>query len=117
VRIDNFAQIDDSILFEGVWVREGARIKRTIIDKGSEIPPGMEIGYDLKEDAKKFTVTKSGIVVVPKGFRAQYNKRTFRLCKAKRSFYLCKNGLPCYMYVQQTELSGSVQQKRPSGSV
>jgi glucose-1-phosphate adenylyltransferase len=71
VRIDNFAQIDDSILFEGVWVREGARIKRTIIDKGSEIPPGMEIGYDLKEDAKKFTVTKSGVVVVPKGFRAQ----------------------------------------------
>jgi glucose-1-phosphate adenylyltransferase len=71
VRIDNFAQVDDSILFEGVWVREGARVKRTIIDKGSEIPPGMEIGYDLKEDAKKFTVTKSGIVVVPKGFRAQ----------------------------------------------
>jgi glucose-1-phosphate adenylyltransferase len=71
VRIDNFAQVDDSILFEGVWIREGARIRRTIIDKGSEIPPGMEIGYDLKEDAKKFTVTESGIVVVPKGFRAQ----------------------------------------------
>jgi glucose-1-phosphate adenylyltransferase len=71
VRIDDSAQVDDSILFEGVWIREGARIRRTIIDKGSEIPPGMEIGYDLKEDAKKFTVTESGIVVVPKGFRAQ----------------------------------------------
>jgi glucose-1-phosphate adenylyltransferase len=71
VRIDNFAQVDDSILLEGVWVQEGARIRRTIIDKGSEIPPGMEIGYDLKEDAKKFTVTESGIVAVPKDFRAQ----------------------------------------------
>ena len=71
VIIDNFAQVDDSILFQGVRVREGARIKRTIMDKGAEIPPGMEIGYDLKEDAKKFTVTESGIVVVPKGFRAQ----------------------------------------------
>ena len=71
VRIDNFAQVDESILLEGVWVREGARIRRTIIDKGSEIPPGMEIGYDLKDDGKKFTVTESGIVVVPKGFRAQ----------------------------------------------
>ena len=71
VIIDNFARVDDSILFEGVRVREGARIRRTIIDKESEIPPGMEIGYDLKEDAKKFTVTESGIVVVPKGFRAQ----------------------------------------------
>jgi len=71
VIIDNFAQVDDTIVFEGVRVREGARIRRTIIDKESEIPPGMEIGYDLKEDAKKFTVTESGIVVVPKGFRAQ----------------------------------------------
>ena len=71
VIIDSFAQVDDAILFEGVRIREGARIRRTIIDKDSEIPPGMEIGYDLKEDAKKFTVTESGIVVVPKGFRAQ----------------------------------------------
>ena len=71
VRIDNCAQVDDSILLEGVWVRQGARIRRAIIDKESEIPPAMEIGYDLKEDAKKFTITESGIVVVPKGFRAR----------------------------------------------
>ena len=27
----------------------------------------MEIGYNLKEDKKRFTVTESGIVVIPKG--------------------------------------------------
>jgi glucose-1-phosphate adenylyltransferase len=71
VRIDNSALIEGSILLEGVWVKEQASIKRAIIDKDSEIPPGMHIGNDLKEDAKKFTVAESGIVVVPIGFRAR----------------------------------------------
>jgi len=71
VRIDSSAQVEDSILLEGVWVKEHARIKRAIIDKESAIPPGMQVGYDLKEDAKKFTVAESGIVVVPKGFRSR----------------------------------------------
>ena len=71
VRVDSYAQVEDSILLEGVWVKEHVRIRRAIIDKGSEIPPGMQIGYDLEEDARKFTVTESGIVVVPKGFRSR----------------------------------------------
>jgi glucose-1-phosphate adenylyltransferase len=71
VRIDSCATVEESILLEGVRIGEGARIKRSIIDKHSAIPPGMEIGYNLEEDAKRFTVTTSGIVVVPKGFRAQ----------------------------------------------
>ncbi len=42
------------------------RSGRAIIDKEVQIPSGMEIGYHLEEDAKRFTVTGSGIVVVPK---------------------------------------------------
>ena len=71
VRVDSCATVEDSILLEGVRIGEDARIKRSIIDKHSEIPNGMEVGYNLEEDAKRFTVTSSGIVVVPKGFRAQ----------------------------------------------
>jgi glucose-1-phosphate adenylyltransferase len=37
------------------------------VDKRVRIPDGYKIGFDLKEDAKKFTVTESGIVVIPKG--------------------------------------------------
>lgn len=71
VRVDSFAMVEESILFEGVRIGEGARVKRAIVDKHSEIPPGMEIGFNHQEDAKRFTVTSEGIVVVPKGFRAQ----------------------------------------------
>ena len=71
VRIESFAKVEDSILLEGVRVGEHAKIRRAIIDKESEIPPGMQIGYNMEEDTKRFTVTESGIVVVPKGFRAR----------------------------------------------
>jgi len=71
VRVDSSAQVEDSILLEGVWVKEDAKIRKAIIDKNSEISPGMKIGYDLEEDTKMFTVTESGIVVVPKEFRAR----------------------------------------------
>jgi glucose-1-phosphate adenylyltransferase len=71
VRVDSSAQVEDSILLEGVWVKKNAKIRKAVIDKNSEISPGMKIGYDLEEDAKMFTVTESGIVVVPKEFRAR----------------------------------------------
>jgi glucose-1-phosphate adenylyltransferase len=69
VRVESYARVEDSILLDGVRVREGAKIRKAIVDKYSEIPEGMSIGYDLKEDMKNFTVTESGIVVVSKGFR------------------------------------------------
>jgi len=69
VMIHSYAEIEDSILLEGVDVGRYAKIRRAIIDKEVQIPQGMEIGYNLDEDARRFTVTGSGIVVVPKGIR------------------------------------------------
>ncbi len=67
VRVNSFSEVYDSILMEGVNVGRYAKIKRAIIDKDVNIPQGVVIGYDLKEDKKKFFVTESGIVVVAKG--------------------------------------------------
>lgn len=66
VIIHSYAEVEDSILLDGVDVGRYAKIKRTIIDKGVKIPVGFKIGYDLDQDTKIFTVTRSGIVVVPK---------------------------------------------------
>jgi glucose-1-phosphate adenylyltransferase len=67
VRINSYARVEDSILFDGVHVGRHAKIRRAIIDKGAVIPPGFSIGYDLENDAKLYTVTDSGVVVIPKG--------------------------------------------------
>jgi glucose-1-phosphate adenylyltransferase len=52
---------------DDVDVQRNARLNRVIVDKGVRIPEGHRVGFDLKEDTKKFTVTESGIVVIPKG--------------------------------------------------
>lgn len=67
VRINSYADVDESILMEGVEVGRHSKIRRAIIDKGVKLPPGTTIGYDLEHDRERFTVTDSGIVVVPKG--------------------------------------------------
>ena len=67
VRINSYAEVYDSILMEGVNVARYAKIKRAIIDKDVNIPQGIVIGYDAKEDKKRFHLTESGIVVVAKG--------------------------------------------------
>ena len=66
VRINSYSYVTESILMEGVNVGRHTKIRRAIIDKYVDIPSGAEIGYNLKEDKKRFYVTESGIVVVPK---------------------------------------------------
>ena len=68
VRVNSYAEINDSILLQGVDVGRRAKIRRAIVDKGVCIPPELEIGYDADEDRRRgLTITESGIVVIPKG--------------------------------------------------
>ena len=67
VRIHSYTDIDESILMDGVDVGRHSKIRRAIIDKGVKIPPHTMIGYDPELDRQRFTVSDSGIVVVPKG--------------------------------------------------
>jgi len=69
VFIDDGAFVEDAILFQGVRVGAGARLRRCIIDKEVVVPPREQIGYDGKRDRERFTVSEQGIVVVPKGYR------------------------------------------------
>ncbi len=71
VRVNSYASVEESILFENVNIGRHCRIRRAIIDKHVDIPPGTSIGYDLEEDRKRFHVTESGIVVIPKGMRLE----------------------------------------------
>jgi glucose-1-phosphate adenylyltransferase len=66
VRINSYALVEDCVLMNGVEVGRGAKIKRAIVDKGVRIPPGYEVGWDLKEDRERFEVTPGGVVVIPK---------------------------------------------------
>ena len=67
VRVNSYAHVEDSILFEGVDVGRHAKIRRAIIDKGVKVPAGVEIGYDLELDRRRgFAVSEGGVVVIAK---------------------------------------------------
>jgi len=67
IRIGTNSEIYDSIILESVRIGKNVKIRKAIIDKYVNIPDNMNIGYNLEEDSKHFTVTDSGIVVVRKG--------------------------------------------------
>ncbi|MGH8646595.1 MAG: glucose-1-phosphate adenylyltransferase, partial [Gammaproteobacteria bacterium] len=72
VFVDDAATVEDSILFSGVRVGEGAQLRHCLIDKEVRIPAGERIGYDRELDAKRFTVSEQGIIVVPKAYTFDY---------------------------------------------
>ncbi len=66
VRVNSWATVDDSILLPDVNIGRNSTIRRAIVDRGVSIPPGTQIGVDRAADeARGFTVTETGIVVVP----------------------------------------------------
>jgi len=66
-RVNSYAAVDDSILFDNVEVGRHAKIRKAIIDEGICIPEGMRIGFDPEEDRERgCLITDSGVVIVTK---------------------------------------------------
>jgi glucose-1-phosphate adenylyltransferase len=72
VRVNSYSHVEESILMHGCSIGRYAHVRRAIIEKNVHIPEHAVIGYDLHEDAKRFRVTSSGIVVV-EGFDNRAN--------------------------------------------
>ena len=66
VRVIRGATVEGSVLLDGVEVGDGATVRRAIIDKEVVVPAGAVIGGDSEEDARRFTVSANGVVVIAK---------------------------------------------------
>ena len=64
VRVHSYALINWSVLLPEVQIGRGARLTRTVIDRGCHIPDGMVIGEDAELDAKRFHRSENGITLV-----------------------------------------------------
>lgn len=64
VRVHSFSTIEDSVILPQVEIGRNVKLKRVVVDKGTMIPDGMEIGFDLALDRKRFHVSEKGIVLV-----------------------------------------------------
>jgi len=64
VRVHSHSVVEDSVILPDVEIRHDCRLKRCVIDKGTIIPDGTIIGEDPVEDAKRFHISKGGIIMV-----------------------------------------------------
>ncbi|HSO78643.1 MAG TPA: sugar phosphate nucleotidyltransferase [Chromatiaceae bacterium] len=69
VRVMDGAIVEDAILFNGVSVGERSHLRRCIIDKEVEVPPGTAIGINPAADKARFHISADGLVVIPKGYK------------------------------------------------
>jgi glucose-1-phosphate adenylyltransferase len=68
VHIHSWAQVVDSVIFDNVSIERNAHVCRAILDKNVHLGEHATVGIDREHDlARGFTVTESGITVVPKG--------------------------------------------------
>ena len=69
VRVNSYTYLTDSIIMDNCNIGRHAKIRRAIIDKNVIVPEHEEIGFDPDIDKKRFTVTETGIVVIPKNYQ------------------------------------------------
>ncbi len=64
VRVESYSSITDSVVLPDVNIGLHCRLRKAIIDKGCNILDRMVIGENFEEDARRFYVTKRGVVLV-----------------------------------------------------
>jgi glucose-1-phosphate adenylyltransferase len=64
VSVDHYSRIEQSVILPNVQIGARCRIRNAVIDKGCLIAPGMVIGEDPAEDARRFHVTENGVALV-----------------------------------------------------
>ena len=64
VRVKSYTTLEDVVALPNVRIGRNCRISRAVIDKGCEIPDGMIIGENRREDEARFHITPKGVVLV-----------------------------------------------------
>ena len=64
VSVKSYSKIEDSVILPNVVIEQNCEIRNTVIDKNCVVPEGTVIGVDAEEDAKRFTVSPGGVVLV-----------------------------------------------------
>jgi glucose-1-phosphate adenylyltransferase len=64
VKTHSFSQLEGVVALPYAEVGRRAFLKNVILDRGVQIPPGLIVGEDPKEDAKRFRRTENGICLI-----------------------------------------------------
>jgi glucose-1-phosphate adenylyltransferase len=64
VRVEERSVVERAVVLPNVRIGYDCRIRRAVIDEDCEIPDGTVIGHDPEQDARRFFITRRGVVLV-----------------------------------------------------
>ena len=64
VHLHSFAKLEGAVLLPRVDVGQGARLTRVVVDRSVRIPPGLVVGEDPIEDARRFRRSEKGVCLI-----------------------------------------------------
>lgn len=67
VIVHDGVELDGCVIMDNCEIKPGAKLKKVIIDRFNTIPARQTIGFNQEEDAQRYYIDPSGIVVIPRG--------------------------------------------------
>ncbi|WP_431301584.1 glucose-1-phosphate adenylyltransferase [Sediminicoccus sp. BL-A-41-H5] len=64
VHLHSYARLEGAVLLPRVDVGQGARLSKVVVDRNVRIPPGLVVGEDPIEDARRFRRTEKGVCLI-----------------------------------------------------
>ncbi|MEI6160914.1 MAG: glucose-1-phosphate adenylyltransferase [Roseococcus sp.] len=64
VHLHSFARLEGAVMLPRVDVGQGARLTKVVVDRNVRIPPGLVVGEDPIEDARRFRRTEKGVCLI-----------------------------------------------------
>lgn len=64
VRANSYSELEGVVAMPYVEIGRGARLKNVVIDRSVRIPPGLIVGEDPEEDARRFRRSENGICLI-----------------------------------------------------
>ncbi len=72
VRVNSYSVIEESVLLPDVQIGRHCRLKKVVIDRGCQIPPGLIVGEDAEADSRHFHRTENGVVLITQSMLEAY---------------------------------------------
>lgn len=64
VRVHSYSELTGVVALPDVVIGRGARLSNVVIDRSVNIPPGLVVGEDVKQDAARFRRSDNGICLI-----------------------------------------------------
>jgi glucose-1-phosphate adenylyltransferase len=71
VRVNSYCRIKEAVLLPDIDIGRHARLSKVVVDRGCRIPPGLVVGEDAEEDARRFHRTGEGVVLITRDMLAK----------------------------------------------